>query len=65
VVHQVGAFLGAWLGGVVLERTGSYDAMWVLDLALAGLAAAVSLGVRDQAPQAAQPFLPRPLAARA
>jgi predicted MFS family arabinose efflux permease len=65
VVHQVGAFLGAWLGGVVLERTGSYDAMWVLDLALAGLAAAVSLGVRDQAPQAGQPFLPRPLAARA
>src|SRR4051794_19176589 len=48
LVHQAGAFLGAWLGGVVLERTGSYDLMWRLDLALAALAAAVSLGVRER-----------------
>jgi predicted MFS family arabinose efflux permease len=47
LVHQAGAFLGAWLGGVVLERTGSYDLMWRLDLTLAALAAAVSLTVRE------------------
>lgn len=56
VVHQAGAFLGAWLGGVVLERTGSYDPMWYLDLALAGAAAAVSLGVREDAPRASRPI---------
>jgi len=49
VVHQAGAFLGSWLGGVVLEATGSYEPMWMLDLALAGLAAAVSLAVREHA----------------
>ena len=48
VVHQAGAFLGSWLGGVVLETTGSYDRMWILDLALAALATAVSLTVREQ-----------------
>ena len=47
LVHQAGAFLGAWLGGVVLERTGSYDLMWRLDLGLAALAAVASLGVRE------------------
>jgi predicted MFS family arabinose efflux permease len=52
LVHQTGAFLGAWLGGVVLERTGSYDLMWRLDVTLAAIAAAVSLAVREQ-PQAA------------
>jgi len=49
VVHQAGAFLGSWLGGVVLEATGSYDPMWVLDLVLAGLAALVSLCIREEA----------------
>ncbi len=28
--HQVGGFLGVWLGGVLFERTGSYDAVWWL-----------------------------------
>ena len=57
VVHQAGAFLGSWLGGVVLEATGSYEPMWMLDLALAGLAAAVSLAVREHARAPAR-FLP-------
>ena len=48
LVHQAGAFLGAWLGGVVLERTGSYDLMWRLDLGLAAVAAAISLAVREE-----------------
>jgi predicted MFS family arabinose efflux permease len=55
VVHQAGAFLGSWLGGVVLEATGSYDRMWVLDLSLAALAAAVSLAIREQQPPAPRP----------
>ena len=38
--HQVGAFIGAWLGGVVYEATGAYDLMWYLSIAL-GLAAAI------------------------
>ncbi len=50
--HQVGAFLGAWLGGVVLQATGSYDWMWMLDLTLAGLATATSLVINEQAPNA-------------
>ncbi|HEY1288695.1 MAG TPA: MFS transporter [Burkholderiales bacterium] len=49
MVHQAGAFLGAWLGGVVLERTGTYDLMWRLDLVLAATAAAISLAMREGA----------------
>jgi MFS family permease len=59
LAHQAGAFLGAWLGGVVLESTGSYDLMWRLDLALAAVAAAVSLSVREQ-PLPAVPTEKRP-----
>ena len=32
--HQVGAFVGVWLGGAVYEATGAYDAMWWLSIAL-------------------------------
>ena len=32
--HQVGGFLGVWLGGVLFERTGSYDAVWWLSILL-------------------------------
>jgi predicted MFS family arabinose efflux permease len=38
--HQVGSFLGSWLGGWVLDATGSYDAIWTAT-ALAGLVAAL------------------------
>ncbi len=33
--HQVGGFLGAWLGGAVFQATGSYDLVWWIDIALA------------------------------
>ena len=52
VVHQAGAFLGSWLGGVALETRGSYDAMWLADVALAVLAALVCLGLREEAREA-------------
>ena len=48
MLHQAGAFLGSWLGGVFVEATGSYDAMWKLDLALAMAAAALALTIREQ-----------------
>ena len=39
LTHQVGGFLGAWLGGRVFEQTGSYAWIWYVDIILAVLAA--------------------------
>ncbi|MBV6658013.1 MAG: MFS transporter [Devosiaceae bacterium] len=38
--HQVGAFLGVWLGGRLYDTTGSYDVVWYISIAL-GIAAAI------------------------
>jgi predicted MFS family arabinose efflux permease len=46
--HQIGAFLGVWLGGVVYESTGTYDLMWWLSIALALAAAAVHLPISER-----------------
>jgi MFS family permease len=46
--HQVGAFLGAWLGGVILDRTGSYDLMWTLSIAVAAFATLVHLPINER-----------------
>jgi MFS family permease len=57
--HQVGSFLGVWLGGFLYDRTGSYDIVWYIAIALGGVAAALNLPVRGTpiprapAPQAA------------
>lgn len=52
--HQVGGFLGAWLGGKAFEATSSYDWMWWADIALCLMAAAVHLPIREaRAPAAA------------
>lgn len=40
--HQVGGFLSAWLGGVLLDATGSYVVLWLLDAGLCVLAALAS-----------------------
>jgi MFS family permease len=53
--HQVGAFIGALLGGAVYDRTGSYDLMWVLCIALSVGAAVVHLPIHEQ--RAPQPSL--------
>jgi predicted MFS family arabinose efflux permease len=45
--HQIGGFFGAWLGGLALVNTGSYDWMWYADIALASLAAVVNLPIRE------------------
>ena len=46
LVHQAGSFLGVWAGGVVLEATGGYDALWMLDALLAFAAVLACLGIR-------------------
>jgi RimJ/RimL family protein N-acetyltransferase len=48
VVHQVGAFAGVWMGGWVVEATGSYETMWLVDIALAALAAGMYLPLRQR-----------------
>lgn len=45
--HQIGGFLGAYLGGQAFALTGSYDWMWWADIALALFAAAVHLPIRE------------------
>jgi predicted MFS family arabinose efflux permease len=48
--HQVGGFLGAWLGGRAFEASGSYDWMWWADAALCLAAAALHLPIREAKP---------------
>jgi len=45
--HQVGGFLGAWLGGQVFERTGSYDWLWYIDIMLAIGAALIHMPIKE------------------
>ncbi|MCM2326422.1 MAG: MFS transporter [Lysobacter sp.] len=49
--HQIGGFFGAWLGGLAISRTGSYDWMWYADIALAAAAAVVNIPIREAVPQ--------------
>jgi MFS family permease len=56
--HQVGGFLGAYLGGYVFQATGSYDWVWYIDIVLAAGAALVNLPIREA-------LLPRQVAAKA
>jgi predicted MFS family arabinose efflux permease len=51
--HQIGGFLGAYLGGKAFEATGSYDWMWWADVALCLMAAAVHLPIREAQPRLA------------
>ena len=45
--HQVGAFLGGWLGGRVFDATGRYDAMWAIAIGLSVVAALVNVPIRE------------------
>ncbi|MGG5888240.1 MFS transporter [Falsiroseomonas sp. HC035] len=45
--HQLGGFTGAFLGGVVLDMTGSYDTMWWIGVGASAFAALVHLPVKD------------------
>jgi MFS family permease len=46
--HQVGGFLGAWLGGVLYEQTGSYDVVWWLAVLTGLLSALINLPIVEK-----------------
>jgi MFS family permease len=48
--HQIGGFLGAYLGGIAVAKTGSYQYVWYADVALALAAAALNLPIREPKP---------------
>jgi predicted MFS family arabinose efflux permease len=45
--HQIGGFLGAYLGGLAFEAQGNYQWMWWADIALSGMAALVNLPIKE------------------
>jgi len=47
--HQIGSFMGVWLGGYLYDKTGSYDVVWVISIALGVFAALVNLPVNEDA----------------
>ena len=57
--HQIGSFLGVWLGGFAYDRTGSYDVVWLIAIALGVVAALVNLPIDDREIQRT----PKPLTA--
>ena len=46
--HQVGSFMGVWLGGYLYDRTGSYDIVWYIAIALGVLAGLINLAVDER-----------------
>ena len=56
--HQVGGFLGIWLGGFVFKHTGSYDAVWWLGVLFGVISAVINLPIVEKP-------VPRLAAARA
>ena len=55
--HQIGSFMGVWLGGYLYDKTGSYNIVWYLAIALGVFAALVNLPVRES-PIARKALLP-------
>ena len=45
--HQIGSFMGVWLGGFLYDKTGSYDIVWYIAIALGVMAALVNLPVKE------------------
>lgn len=52
LTHQIGGFLGAWLGGLAIQTSGSLLWVWYIDIALAAIAALVNLPIREEKPRA-------------
>jgi predicted MFS family arabinose efflux permease len=53
--HQIGSFMGVWLGGYLYDRTGTYDVVWYIAIALGVLAALVNLPIKEVSIQRAAP----------
>ncbi|MGD9881770.1 MAG: MFS transporter [Reyranella sp.] len=49
--HQIGSFIGAWLGGVLFELTGSYAIVWILTAAAGLMAALLNFPIKDAVPR--------------
>jgi predicted MFS family arabinose efflux permease len=47
LTHQIGGFLGAWLGGKVFEANGNYNWVWYIDIVLAVGAALIHLPIKE------------------
>ena len=47
--HQIGSFMGVWLGGYLYDRTGSYDVVWLVSIALGVAAALINLPIKEGA----------------
>jgi len=45
--HQIGSFMGVWLGGVLYDKLGNYDLVWYLSIALGVFAGLVNLPVKE------------------
>ena len=45
--HQIGSFMGVWLGGYLYDRTGSYDVVWYIAIALGIFAGLINLPVKE------------------
>jgi predicted MFS family arabinose efflux permease len=50
IYHQVGAFFGAWLGGIIILKMNSLSYMWILDAVFALIAALLNLPIREKKP---------------
>ena len=57
--HQIGGFLGAWLGGVIFTRQGSYDLAWWISIGLGIFAAVVCAPINERPIMRAAPALAR------
>jgi MFS family permease len=53
--HQVGSFLGVWLGGFLYTRQGNYDTVWMITIVLGVFAALVNLPINEKPIMRAQP----------
>jgi predicted MFS family arabinose efflux permease len=45
--HQIGSFMGVWLGGLLYDKTGSYDIVWYISIALGIFAGLINLPVKE------------------
>ncbi|MEQ1695147.1 MAG: MFS transporter [Hyphomicrobiaceae bacterium] len=61
--HQIGSFMGVWLGGLVYDATKSYDTMWWISVALGVFAAAIHWPISERAVDRAPVPVPAPEAA--